>query len=257
MLSRLPVVSFWVTQSCSVGRGGEDISCSCDLQASEHKLPFLEQCPRHFPYTRGECKGGPRANTHPRDCQLHQNKLVSPLHDLHLGPTWAGWWFCTVQLRSIDSNKPVSWWATRKKLSVVLSELPACCWAGTFPTTELMQLLAAHGLRPRELLHPGIDSWMSSCAASQGWPWFSSSQRLVFLPSQREIWDSLSSFLIRSCSTDILNGTEQPQFLSQIKPLRCHTKHWCCVSLLITMSSLTLEIFLHHLVGKDWKAFTI
>lgn len=210
MLSWLPVVSFWVTQSCSVGRGGEDISCSCDLQTSEHKLPFLEQCPRHFPYTRGECKEGHRASTHPRDCQQHQNKLVSPLHGLHTGPTWAGWWVCTVQLRSVGPNKPVSWWATRKKLSVVPSEPPACCWTGTLPTTELMQLLAAHGLR-----------------------------------------------LIRSCSTDILNGTEQPHFLSQIEPLHCHTKHWCCVSLLITMSSLTLEIFLHHLLGKDWKAFTI
>lgn len=72
---------------------------------------------------------------------------------------------------------------------------------------------------------PGVGSWMASCAASQGWPGSSSSQRLVSIPSHWGVWDSPSSFLIRSCSAEILSRTEQPWFLSQISPLRCHTKH--------------------------------
>lgn len=86
---------------------------------------------------------------------------------------------------------------------------------------------------------------MASCAASQGWWWSSSSQRLVSVPSHREVWDYPSSFLIRTCSTEILSGTQQPRSLSRIDPLRCPTKCWWYVSLLITMSGLTLEIALH------------
>lgn len=40
--------SLWLTQNCSVERGGKDDSSSCDLPASEYKMLFLEQCPIRF-----------------------------------------------------------------------------------------------------------------------------------------------------------------------------------------------------------------
>lgn len=162
MLSWLPVVSFWVTQSCSVRRRGKDALCNSSFwawiavpRAVSYTLSFLT------PEVNVREVLGPTLTLETASCTR-----TSLLHHCML---------CILSQHEQDSESALYSWdplaqtnwypdgPPEKRLSTVRSELSACCWAGVLRSTDLMRLLAAHGPCPRELLHSASTWWAPRC----------------------------------------------------------------------------------------------
>lgn len=161
MLSWHSIVSFRVTYSCSVRRGGKEITGTAAVTCkflSTNCCSWSSVLHTVFPYTGDDCKESPSVSAAPRDCQLHQNRLVPPLCGLHPVLAQAGQWFCTVWMTSTGPNKVMPWGSPRKKALCCVVRVACSLLSRSLHSTE-MQLLAVHSPRPWELLHSAASWW--------------------------------------------------------------------------------------------------
>lgn len=163
MLSWLPGVSFWVTQSCGDGRERPLMQLWLAnfwawiivLRAVPYTLSFLT------PEVNVREVLGPTLNPETVRCSrtnLFHHYMVCILSQHEQNTDSAPYSRDPLAQTKLHPDS-----LSRKMRSITWSELPACCWAGTLCTTDLMQLLAAHGPCPGQLLHSAAPWWAPRC----------------------------------------------------------------------------------------------